>query len=138
MKTMLMLALGCFASLFCVAQLKIMDLTAIPLAPIGTSSNDSVQVLVKIKISDPALSQNIHFQFGSLPDVGDVVNGIAPITQQGTDYIVSFNGSQETIRDHDVSIYCKMSQTEYNSWQHLTVFAEAISGNNSEHLYQTR
>jgi len=124
--------------MFCTAQLKIMDLTTVPLAPGVTSGNDSVQVLVQIKISNPALSQSIHFQFGSLPDVGDVINGIAPITQQGTDYIVSFDGRQEIINNHDTRIYCKMSMPEYNAWQHITVFAEAISGNNSEHLYQTR
>jgi len=138
MKNLILLVFVCFASLFCTAQLKIMDLNVIPLAPSGTSGNDSVQVLVQIKISNPALSQSIHFQFGSLPDVGDVINGIAPIIQQGTDYIVSFNGKQETVSNHGVRIYCKMSMTGYNTWTHLTVFAEAISGSNSEHLYQTR
>lgn len=124
--------------MFCAAQLKIMDLNVLPLVPGGTSGNDSVQVLVQIKISEPALSQNIHFQFGTSPDVGDVINGIAPVTQQGTDYIISYNGKQEIINNHDTRIYCKMSMLEYNTWTHLTVFAEAISGNNSEHLYQTR
>ena len=124
--------------MFCAAQLKIMDLNVLPLAPGGTFGNDSVQVLVQIKISNPALSQSIHFQFGSLPDVGDVINGIAPIIQIGTDYFVSYDGKQEKVNNHDTRIYCKMSMIEYNAWQHITVFAEAISGNNSEHLYQTR
>lgn len=138
MKTLFLITFWCFTSLFCSAQLKIMDLNVIPLAPSGTSGNDSVQVLVQIKISNPALSQSIHFQFGSLPDVGDVINGIALIIQQGTDYIVSYNGIQEIIKNHDTRIYCKMSMTEYNTWQHLTVYAEAINGNNSEHLYKTK
>ena len=108
-----------------------------PLVPGGTSGNDSVQVLVQLKISNPALSQSIHFQFGSLPDVGDVLNGIAPITQQGTDYIVSFNGRQESVYNHDVRIYCKMSLAQFNTWQHLSVFAELTGGGNSETLYLT-
>ena len=138
MRTFLLTAIGCFAFIISSAQLKIMDLNVLPISQGETLSNDSIQLLIQFKISNPALSQNIHFQFGTQPNIGDVLNEVAPVMLQGSEYIVTYNGRQEIIRNHDVRIYCKMSMANYNAWQNLTVFAVSTTGNNSENLYQTR
>ena len=138
MKTMLMIIFGSFLSFYCPAQVQLMDLNVMPLLSGSGSSTDSVQVLIQLKISNPANAQNIIFQFGSQPDNGDILNGNATIIQQGADYYTSFNGRQEIIQNHDTRLYCKMSMVQYNAWQHLTVYAGQTGGGNSTSLYQTR
>ncbi|MBI5539067.1 MAG: hypothetical protein HY951_03345 [Bacteroidia bacterium] len=136
MKTLLMFTFGCIISFFCTAQVQLMDLNVMPLQ--SGSNTDSVLVLIQLKISNPANAQNIHFQFGSQHDNGDVINESASVILQGADYYTSFNGRQEIIQNHDTRIYCKMSMSQYNTWQHLTVYAAIPGGGSSNHLYQTR
>lgn len=125
-------------SVFCAAQVQLMDLNIMPLLSGAVSNTDSVQLLIQFKISNPANVQNINFQFGSQPDNGDVINESASVILQGTDYFTSFNGRQEIIQNHDTRIYCKMSMVQYNTWQHLTVYATISGGGSSNHLFQTR
>ena len=138
MKTLLMFIFGCFMSIYCSAQVQLMDLNIMPLLSGEDSSTDSVQVLIQVKISNPANAQNINFQFGSQSDNGDVLSGNATVVQQGADYFTSLNGRFEIIQNHDTRIYCKMSMVQYNTWQHITVFATIPGGGSSNHLYQTR
>lgn len=138
MKTLLMISFGCIMSIYCTAQVQLMDLNVMPLLQTAVSDTDSVQVLIQFKISDPSNAQNISFQFDTIPDSGGVYGGTATVIQQGTDYFTSFNGRQEIIRNHDTRIYCKMSLQQYGDWQHITVYASTVGGGSSNHLYQTR
>jgi len=124
----------CLMTFFATAQIKLLDLSVIPINE-NNSNVDSVKVLIQLKINNPALAQDINFLFGTQINQGDIKSGNASVINQGTEFMVSYDGRQETIQNHSIKIYCKMTLNEYNSWQHLTVYATSASGSNSNYLY---
>ena len=128
MKTLLLLAFWCFISLFCTAQLKIMDLSVVPLTPDSTVLGDSTKLMIQFKISYPDSVQNIQMKFGTVQDIADVALLNPTITLSDSIYYTLLNGEQNKIADYDARVYYKLSENQISMYNYLTLFVTYIDG----------
>ena len=134
MKTLTLLLLWCFASLFCTAQLKIMDLSVVPLTPALTNINDSTKIMVQFKINEPDSVQNIQMKFGTVQDNADVALLNPTIIFSAPKYYTLFNGEQHEIADYDARVFYTLSEEQINAYNYLTLTVSYIDGS-SDTLY---
>ena len=134
MKTLLLFAFWCFGTMFCAAQLKIMDLSVIPLTPNLTNINDSTKIMVQFKINEPDSVQSIQMKFGTVQDNADVALLNPSIIFSDPKYYTLFNGEQNEITDYDARVFYTLSENQINAYNYLTLTVNYIDGS-SDTLY---
>ncbi len=116
------------------SQKKAIDLSVVPLTPDSTVLGDSTRLMVQFKINYPDSVQNIQMKFGTAQDMADIVLLNPTIILSDTTYYTFLNGDQNKITDYDARVYYKLSESQINQYNYLTLIVSYIDGT-SDTLY---
>lgn len=131
MKRITVLIISGFLPLMLTAQVQLMDLSVFP---IETISVDSIEVTISFKMNPVSQAQTIQFGFGTQTGSNDVFTGTANIVNTGNSYNVNYGGESTPVENYHAQVFCKLTQSQYSQWQHLTVFVLDINGSQSNVL----
>lgn len=135
MKTIMILIISGILPLMMAAQVQLMDLSVFP---IETTSADSVELTITFKMNPVAQAQSIQFAFGTQSGSNDVFTGTANIVNAGGTYNVTYGGESTPVENYHAQVFCKLTQSQYYQWQHLSVFVLETNGNQSNTLMFNR
>jgi hypothetical protein len=110
MKKILFISLLNLLAMFASAQIKLLDLSVIP---VNEPSSDSITVWVQFKARNIADIQTVQLNFETQNGMADVLQKTATVTQQANTYYTQFENQSTPIENYNISLYCKMTKEQF-------------------------
>lgn len=110
MKKLFFTSMLCFMVFYATSQIKLLDLSVIP---VNEPSSDSITVLVQFKARNISDIQNIQLIFETQNGMADVLQKTAIVTQQANINYTVFENHSIPIENYNISLYCKMSNEQF-------------------------
>ena len=129
--------IGMSLTSFSQSTIKIIDLTVNNTTYVDTTGamTNNTGLDVNFKISNLSTANKAEIYIGTQADLGDVKIAEAVFLQNGSDYLLSYNGEEYAIVDGMANISVELSQAELDTYNYITVYVEDNQGLNTVKLY---
>ncbi|NSW46524.1 MAG: hypothetical protein HPY79_11985 [Bacteroidales bacterium] len=137
MKKLFFTSFICLMTFFATAQIKLLDLSVIPIIKTdsvsGQSSNTTLDVRFKIKNSNTA--SKVFVLFGTTQNLGDIYSIEANIIENAGNYYILYNGMQTPINNYNAEIKIELTPAQNAAYNYITLFVKDVNGTDSNKLY---
>jgi len=113
-------------------NVKIIDLTAIPQVIEPDPEGEIMKVEFKIKNANEA--QTAYVLFGTSDEGSEVLMAQATFHQDGGNYFIDYDGTSKQIVNYRAEILISLTDIQYSSYTHLTVYVTDINGTQTTKL----
>jgi hypothetical protein len=118
-------------------NIHIIDLSAFTAVYVDNTviQGDSVDFIVSFKLKESNLASQANFLFGTTPDNGSIITATANIISENGLYYIEYKDQKNEIKNYHVQCKIRMSNTQYDSYQNLSVYVDGQNGDYSNRLY---
>jgi hypothetical protein len=118
-------------------NLHIIDISAFTAVYVDNTviQGDSVDLIVSFKLKESNLAKQANFLFGTTPDNGSIITATANIISENGLYYIEYKDQKNEIKNYHVQCKIRMSNTQYDSYQNLSVYVDGQNGDYSNRLY---
>jgi len=124
-------------------NIQIKDIAVSPKMEIDTITGlpveDNAEILsVMFKINDISLAETMHILIGTAENTGDIMSITATVGLSDSEYFLEYGGNSYAVNDNVVEMQCALSETQFDSFTHITVFVADSLAQETEHLIFTK
>lgn len=118
-------------------DIHIIDINAFTAAYVNNTviHGDSVDIVVSFKLKESDLASQVNFLFGTTQDLGNIFSATASIIEENGLYFIKYKNQKNEIRNYQVQCKIRLSNTQINNYQSLTVYVDGYNSNYSNRLY---